>query len=421
MTVETTAARPLLADPISPSAARAIRAALGATLGMATGFGSLALTSVVIGPLGSEFGWSKSQLSTCYTLAAVGMAIGGVIWGRVSDRIDIRYLLAIGSGFLALPLFIMSQAGTLWHFYAGNLMLGFAGFGCLYAPLVSAAGEWFENRRGLVMGIVTAGGALGQGLMPFIAENLISGFGWRSAFLVIAVVVSLTQFLVFALVRRPSRETAAQCRDLSSNRPNALMRPRLLAIALAAFLCCACMGMPLIHLAGFVTSVCGSSSFGAISLLVAMVFGAIGRVCFGMIADRYGNLLSYGCASAMQTLCILFFPLLQSELPILALSSLFGFGFAGNMTCLILCVREEAPAEDFGSAIGLVMFIAWAGMGVGGFLGGALFDITGTYSLAFLVSASFGAVNLAVIAVLQISARNSKENHRNVAVTSARP
>ncbi|MDN3720539.1 hypothetical protein QW131_18035 [Roseibium salinum] len=72
MTLESFAARPLAASDHG-----GVKAALGATLGMATGFGSLALTSVFIGPLGTEFGWSKSELSLCYTLAAVGMAIGG--------------------------------------------------------------------------------------------------------------------------------------------------------------------------------------------------------------------------------------------------------------------------------------------------------------------------------------------------------
>ncbi|MDN3720538.1 hypothetical protein QW131_18030 [Roseibium salinum] len=184
-------------------------------------------------------------------------------------------------------------------------------------------------------------------------------------------------------------------------------------LALAAFLCCACMGTPLVHLAGFVTSVCGSSAFGATSLLVAMIFGAIGRVCFGMIADRYGNLFSYGSASLLQTLCIPVFPLLQFELPILALSAVFGFGFAGNMTCLILCVRDEAPAEAFGGAIGLVMFIAWAGMGVGGYLGGALFDLSGAYGLPFLVAALFGVANLLVLAVLGLLRRTARQTGRS--------
>jgi MFS family permease len=173
------------------------------------------------------------------------------------------------------------------------------------------------------------------------------------------------------------------------------------------------MGVPLVHLAGFVSAVCGSSSLGATSLLVAMVFGAIGRVCFGLIADRFGNLFSYACASMMQTLCILVFPSLESALPILALSAVFGFGFAGNMTCLILCVREEAPPAQFGGAIGMVMFIAWAGMGVGGYLGGALFDLTGAYTLAFMISALFGAANLSVLVAVYFM-RGPAQISRNV-------
>lgn len=403
MTMETTATQPLQLGAFDLSGRKGLKAALGATLGMATGFGALALTSVFIAPLGNEFGWSKSELSTCYTLAAVGMAVGGMIWGRVSDRIDIRYLLSFGGIFLVLPLFIMSQASALWHFQAANLMLGVAGFGCLYAPLVSAAGEWFENRRGLVMGIVTAGGALGQGIMPYAAENLIAEFGWRMAFLAIGAAVLVLQSLVTALVRRRDPVAAAPTRVAPGERFHFFAARRLIALALAAFLCCACMGVPLIHLAGFVSAVCGSSSLGATSLLVAMVFGAIGRVCFGLIADRFGNLFSYACASMMQTLCILVFPSLESALPILALSAVFGFGFAGNMTCLILCVREEAPPAQFGGAIGMVMFIAWAGMGIGGYLGGALFDLTGAYTLAFMISAAFGAANLAVLAFLAMT------------------
>ncbi len=400
MTHATTTHRQTPAENRDLSGWSGIKAALGATLGMATGFGCLALISVFINPLQREFGWSKSELSTCYTLAAVGMAVGGLGWGKVSDRIDIRYLLACGGLFLVLPLFLMAMANALWHFYAAHLILGVAGFGCLYAPLVSASGEWFEGRRGLVMGIVTAGGALGQGIMPFAAESLIAGFGWREAFVLIGFAVLALQFLVWLLVRRREIARDASEKDANSREPGVFARPRLLGLALAALLCCACMGVPLIHLAGFVGSVCGSSSFGATSLLVAMAFGAVGRVCFGMFADRWGNLPAYACASLMQTMCILVFPMLQSEAPILALSALFGFGFAGNMTCLILCVRDEAPHASFGAAIGLVMFVAWAGMGVGGYLGGALFDLTGAYDLAFLVSGFFGAANLLVLAIL---------------------
>ena len=407
MKLEATLAQPYDADGFGSSRRTGLSVATGATLGMASGFGCLVMPSILIAPLGLEFGWSRSELSLCYTLAAVGMAVGGIIWGRISDRVDIRYLLLFGGAFLVLPLIMISQATALWQLYLANLLLGLAGFGCLYAPLVAAAGEWFENRRGLVMGIVTAGGALGQGVMPYVAHTLIAEMGWRSAFVAIAAIVLVLQLLVGMLVRRRNTDLAVKAQASAAERFRFLAAPRIMALSLAAFLCCACMGVPLIHLAGFVASVCGTSSLGATSLLVAMIFGAIGRVCFGVIADRFGNLSGYASASLLQTACVLIFPTLQSELPLLALSAVFGFGFAGNMTCLILCVRQEAPATQFGGAIGMVMFIAWAGMGAGGYLGGALYDLSGTYGFAFVISGTFGAANLLVLAALALTRRSA--------------
>ena len=376
----------------------------GATLGMATGFGSLILPSMIIVPIGLEFGWSKSELSFCYTLAAFGMAVGGLVWGRVSDRLDIRYLLWIGAIFMIVPMLMMARANELWQLYVANAMLGCAGFGCLYPALVSAAGDWFENRRGLVMGIVTAGGAVGQGLMPFIADRLFDHIGWRSTFDVIAAMLLIIQYLVVASVRRRKPMAADAPSAQVATRLSIFATPRIAALSAAAFLCCACMGVPLVHLVGYVNAVCsGSSGLGATSLLVAMTSGAVGRVCFGVFADRFGSLPSYAGASFLQSVCVLAFPALQSEASIIVLSAVFGFGFAGNMTCLILCVRKEAPAAQFGGAIGLVMFVAWLGMGVGGYLGGALFDLTGAYGLSFQIAAAFGAMNLMVLGVLRLT------------------
>lgn len=375
----------------------------GATLGMGTGFGSLILPSMIIVPVGLEFGWSKSELSFCYTLAAFGMALGGLFWGRLADRIDIRYLLWTGATFMVVPMIVMARSNALWQFYTANALLGFAGFGCLYPALVSAAGDWFESRRGLVMGIVTAGGAVGQGLMPFFADRLFDVLGWRNTFDVFAAALLLIQYLVAVTVRRRLTASAVALSSKGVRRFSVFSAPRVAVLAIAAFLCCACMGVPLVHLAGYVNAVCsGGSGLGATSLLVAMTFGAVGRICFGLLADRLGALPSYACASFLQSVCVLAFPALQSEASILVLSAVFGFGFAGNMTCLILCVRSEAPAAQFGGAIGLVMFVAWLGMGVGGYVGGALYDLMGSFGPSFQVAAAFGLLNLLVLAGLHV-------------------
>jgi MFS family permease len=375
---------------------------------MGLGFGTLSLISVFMRPLEAELGWSRAEISLAYALATVGMAFGGVVWGWVSDRVDMPILLAIGGSGMVLPLLAMAAVNAPWQAYLAQLALGGLGFAVLYAPLLSATGEWFEHRRGLAVGIVTAGGAAGQGALPFLANWLIDAVGWRLSLVLIAAATALALAATLRWVVRPSGAAVATRAGL---RPTGCSRNgerlQLAALALAAFLCCACMGVPLVHLASYVGSVCGSPAVGATSLLVAMLFGAGGRICVGTIADRIGPLKGYALASATQTACVAAYPLLGDRVSLLALSAVFGVGFAGNMTCLVLCVRELVSTDRFGAALGTVMLVAWAGMGVGAYAGGALFDLAASYTLSFALAAAAGLLNLATISALAILRRAS--------------
>jgi MFS family permease len=379
---------------------RAVWAVVGGTAGMALGFGCLALTSVFMQPLEQAFGWSRADVSLGYAIAAAGMAVGGLIWGRLSDRLDIRLLLTIGGAGMVLSLVGMAAAQSLWHFYAANLVLGGFGFAVLYAPLVSAPGEWFVRNRGLAIGIVTAGGAAGQGILPYVASILIREVGWRQAFLYLSIAVLVAVLLTFPRLRRPDGVGIAAGAVVAWEPLRASERRGLALLAIAAFMCCTCMGVPLVHLASFVGGLCGSPELGAASLLIAMLSGAIGRVCFGAIADRIGYLPSYALASVIQTGCVLAYPLLGDAASLLTLSAVFGFGFSGNMTCLILCVRETVAANRFGSALGIVMLIAWAGMAAGGYAGGLLYDLFASYALAFVLAGAAGGLNLMALLAL---------------------
>jgi|SoiMethySBSTD1v2_1073268.scaffolds.fasta_scaffold3995257_1 MFS family permease len=113
-----------------------------------------------------------------------------------------------------------------------------------------------------------------------------------------------------------------------------------------------------------------------------MIFGAIGRVCFGVAADRLGALASYAMASATQT------------------------------APLSLCVRNAVPANRFGGALGVVMMVAWAGMAFSSYFSGRLFDATLSYNLSFIVAGVVGILNLLVLAL--ISFRQRKVSQRPV-------
>jgi predicted MFS family arabinose efflux permease len=160
-------------------------------------------------------------------------------------------------------------------------------------------------------------------------------------------------------------------------------------------------------MASLIGSLCGSPAIGVTSLLVAMISGAVGRIFIGAAADRIGALASYAIASSIQTACVLLFPALGDSLSLMALSAVFGVGFAGNMTCLSLCVRQAVPASRFGGALGAVMMVAWIGMASSGYAGGLLFDATGSYSLSFLLAGLAGVLNVIVLALLGLRPRTA--------------
>jgi MFS family permease len=379
------------------SSARGSLVVLAATTAMAMGFGGLGLITVFMAPMEADLGWSRSDTSLGYALSTTGMAIGGMAWGRLSDRVDVRSLLALGGASMVAALVAMSMLQSLPVYYMAHVVYGGFGFSVLYAPLLSTSGEWFPERRGLVTGLVTAGGALGQGVLPFFASFLINVFGWRGAFVGIAGTVLAALALALPVLKWP-QGTRAPVSSSAAPRERGKAEANTVAIlALAAFLCCMCMGVPVVHMASFIGAVCSSPGVGVTSLLIAMIAGTVGRVCCGLVADRIGPLKTYAIASSIQTACVMAFPLLSDSLSFMALSAIFGFGFAGNMTCLSLCVREAVPANRFGGAIGIVMMVAWAGMAAGGYVGGVLFDLSRSYTLSFMLAGMAGVLNLAVL------------------------
>jgi predicted MFS family arabinose efflux permease len=250
------------------------------------------------------------------------------------------------------------------------------------------------------MGIVTAGGAIGQGTLPYLAEVLSGSLGWRQSLMVLAAGMAVVQSVIYLTVRycAPRRHPGN-----TTHGAHSLLTPRLLILGAAAFFCCACMGMPLFHLAGFVTMLCGSSNLGATSLLVAMTSGAVGRIAVGILVDRIGCYAAYRIAAFGQAASVAVFPALTGVQSLMILSVIFGFAFSSNMTCMLLCIRREAPPARLGAAIGGILFVAWAGMAAGGYLGGAVFDGTGSFAPGFLAAAAAGLTALVLLSLLDIA------------------
>lgn len=380
-----------------------------ATTCLALGFGANIVVSVFIKPFESEFGWPRADISLAYSVLTVGAAVGGIVWGGLSDKIGAKRIAFFGIIVLSAALMALRWQNSLWQLYLIHFGLGAFGFACLFTPMVAVTGLWFSERKGLAIGIVTAGGAIGQGLVPFFVRLMITHFGWRDAALYLGISY-LVILLPLLTLLKPPPVIAASSDSLSRPDDNLWGVPHRITIpwlGFAGIFCCICMAAPLVHLVPLGTDMGFAPQTAASLLLALMISGVFGRLFFGWLADRIGGLLAYFCASLAQTALVFWFTQANDIVLLYTISILFGFGFAGVMTCLLICAREAAPLRMTGLGMAIVSTTAWFGMGIGGYQAGYFYDMNGNYAWSFGNAAIAGIVNLMVVASLIWYRQNS--------------
>ncbi len=376
------------------------------SLFMGLGTGSMLSISVFLKPLSAEFGWLRAETALGYTAGAISVGIGGMVMGYLSDRFSTRPVVLFGVSFLGLSLFLLSCQSSLWEFYLFYCLLGGFGASALDVPLLANVGHWFERNKGLALGIATAGRGIGQGLVPFVGGLLISRYGWREAYFMLAVLTFLVLFPLAWLVRSPpgleAAKTAARQASAELRRQIFSIEPKVAVawISVAAIFCCVCMGTAMVHTVALARDVGIDETSAASVLFLLFISGFFGRIAFGKLTDYIGGIPAYLAASAIQTSLVFWFTQLETLAGFYALAVVFGFGMNAVMTCLMVCVREMTPLHIRGLSTGIVLLLGWIGMGIGGYQGGYFFDLTGSYKLAYASAALAGIVNMAIVGAL---------------------
>jgi MFS family permease len=383
-----------------------------ATFGMMAAFGVATSVAVFLKPLETEFGWPRADISFAYALLSAGAALGGLVSGRTIDMIDTRPVVVFGALVTAAGIIALSRQNDLAALQMIYLAIGVFGFACLYTPLIATVGLWFERGRGLAMGIVTAGGTLGQAVVPLILQPLIAAFGWRDAYLMFGLGYLALLVPAMLLVTKPPA-VATTPNGAAAAAKVAWSLPPIVSIGwlgVASIFCCVTMAVPLVHLIALFQDRGLSPAVAGSLLTTVMLAGTAGRIVQGVIADRLGGLTSCMIASAAQTATVYWFVELQALPSLYLLAAAFGFGYSGVMTGLLLSVREAVPARATGISIATVTLLAWIGMGLGGYQAGYCFDLTGSYAAAFANAAYAGVANFVILAGLALHLRLARRS-----------
>ena len=374
-------------------------------------FGVLGSAGVFLKPLAAEFGWSRGDLSLGYTAITLSTAASTVIWGIFADRYGARWIALFGASVLGVCLLLLSQIETKTQFYAYYVLFGALGHGAL-SPLYANVGLWFKRNIGLAIGIAISGGAVGQGAVPMITSLLIEARGWSATYAILGAAYLLIAIPIALLVRNPPRpegNAGSEAPKMADGTPFPL--PPAVAVGWVAFaviFCCITMSVPIVHLVPLLTDRGIGLEVAVSALLVLMLAGAVGRIIGGKLADTIGPLQSYMLMSAAQTIAVFFFPLVTGMASIYVLSGLFGVFYSGVMAAFIVIVRFMVPANYLARSMAVVSAAGWVGMGLGGWQGGFVVDLTGDYIWSFRNAAAAGVINVSILVLFFFSIKRAR-------------
>jgi MFS family permease len=358
----------------------------------------MASISVFLKPVSLEFGWSRGQTSFAYTIASFASAAFGVIWGQVADKYGTKWFGLAGAISMSLTLLALSSLDSIYQFYLLYFLFGALGSALLFSPLYANVGFWFRENPGLALGIAASGGAVGQAFIPHLSGILILSYGWQSAYIYLALIYISISLPISLLIKESPWRVDARSDAISDERHFPLSEKAVVAwISFAVIFCCVCMSVPIMHLVPLLTDKGFGLEFSTFVLMLLMICGAFGRIFGGMLGDYIGALPGYFLMSLGQTIFVVWFPHLVSPLGIYVVAALFGFTYSGVMSSILVCTRMMVSAKFGARAMSLTSFFGWIGMGLGGFLGGYLFDIYGDYTWAFTIAGISGFINLIVL------------------------
>ena len=374
---------------------------LGAAMLVST-IGGVGMWSVVVAlpAVQSEFGVPRAAASLPFTLAMLGFAIGGVVMGRLLDRVGIVGPVSVGAVALAIGYVGAAGADNLIIFALAYAVIGF-GSSVTLGPLMADISQWFVRRRGLAVTLCSAGNYFAGALWPPIVQRAIAHYGWRTTHLSIGLCCGAAMLLVgLAALRRRAPiagQTASGHRILS---PQTLgLSPRALQtlLAIASICCCVAMSMPQVHIVAY----CGDLGYGvargADMLALMMAFGVLGRILSGLIADRVGGLRTLMLGSALQAVALLMYLFYDSLISLYVISALFGLFQGGIIPSYALIIREYFAPKEAGTRVGIVLMASLVGMALGGWMSGYIFDVSGSYQAAFLNGLGWNAVNGTIV------------------------
>jgi len=369
---------------------------------------------VFLPPLLKYFGWTRARVSTLGAAGALMAGACGPLVGFLVDRIGARRVMLLGAIITGIGFLAASRSDSYYSLLAANLMIAIGVTATTLIPASLVIAGWFSERRGLAMGLTFAGTSLGGAVMIVVANKAIAFGGWRAGYVamalpMLAIVAPLVLFVV-----RSSPSVVNTSSESSHARPEPVIVPGVelteafrtrsfWLIAIAEFFYACAIGGILVHLVVYLIGAGYSASLSASGLSMIYLMSTLGKLAMGPSADRLSPrvvlALVFGGA-AIGTLLLL---AAGSGLMLAGFIVLVGIAAGTPLVLLPLVFIQSLGLKRLGSVQGAAGIFATIGAAIGPVAAGRIFDVSGSYAIAFSVFAAMwlGAA-LAIFACLPL-------------------
>jgi MFS family permease len=346
-------------------------------------------------PMAGEFGWTRAMTAGAYSLRSIEGGIASPVVGWAVDKYGARIVILVGAVISGLGFYLV---------YGVLLSIGMSAM--LYLPAWTVIAHWFRRRLSLAMAVLSVGAGFGGLICAPVSALLITHYGWRVAFMILGVTIWVVVIPLAFVVRNSPEEMglhpdgdtadAASPGDPDPNGPaatssdytlgQALRSSSFWMLGLAFFFQGMSHSVVTVHTVPALTDAGIPIESAAFSIGLLTLVSVIGRISFGYLGDflskRYLFMVSY-CLMGAGVLVLM----TARDMPTVYLFiALFGIGFGANVPLMPAIRAEYFGRSALGKIQGFMNPIMMLAGAVGPIMAGYLFDVTGSYREAFLVT-----------------------------------
>ena len=370
--------------------------------------------------IGDEFGWSRGTVMAAFTIFIMAGAVISPFVGRLADKHGPRQILFIGAISMALSLFLLSRISAVWNYYLLYLLLGVAYVLMGIIPLSILVSNWFYRLRGTMQGLAFTGiGFGGLALAPVVGNYLIPNIGWRSSYLVmalllLAVMLSLILFVVrnhpYQKGLHPYGQEAAEVPDDAAS---AIEKETGLSLKEA-------LGTPAFWIVGFTSAIYGMGTtaglqnqvsiltrqgFTAASAVNAIgiigLFSAMGKFFFGFICDRIDPKYAAAITYALMASSLIIMVQASTMVHLWLYAVIQGVAQGGWAPNLAMLTLRYFGTKHYGTVLGTIHLLFFLGTSIGPMIAGFIYDQTGSYHPILVVLAVLNLVSIPIIVIIR--------------------